>query len=100
MERHLSMTVLDFLPVMGAARRRAWWDAESLFGYRFERPIEYLGSAGLLWNVAGGEIVQLYRTGAAIMAGNGKQHIFNRRPSRMEIRLPWDLPQSRTSEIT
>src|SRR5271167_3581718 len=40
------------------------WDAESLFGYLFDPPTEHLGSAGLVWNLAGGELVELSRDGA------------------------------------
>ena len=68
------------------------WDSASLFGFRFERPHEHLGDAGLLWNLAGGKIVRLHKDGATIEAGDGRQRVFHRRPDRMTTTLPWDLP--------
>jgi hypothetical protein len=65
------------------------WDSASLFGCRFERPHEHLGSAGLLWNLAGGEILPLYRDGATIGAKD-EARSFQRRPSWATTWLPWD----------
>ena len=52
------------------------WDSASLFGFRFEPPHEHLASAGLLWNVAGGKILHLFKDGATIEADNGRQRVF------------------------
>jgi hypothetical protein len=65
------------------------WDSTSLFGCRFERPHEHLGSAGLLWNLAGGEILRLYKDGATIKVKD-EQRSFQRRPGWMTSSLPWD----------
>jgi hypothetical protein len=65
------------------------WDSASLFGCRFERPHEHLGSAGLLWNLAGANILRLYKNGATIKAKD-KEHSFQRRPSWMTSSLQWD----------
>ena len=68
------------------------WDSASLFGFRFERPHEHLGDAGLLWSVAGGKILHLFKDGATIAADDGRQRVFQRRPNRATTTLPWNLP--------
>ena len=75
------------------------WDAESLFGYRFERPIEHLGTAGLLWNVAGGQLAQLFRDAAVIIASNGRQQTFKRRPHLTGTSLPWKVASSKREGV-
>jgi hypothetical protein len=65
------------------------WDASSLFGSRFQPPHEHLGSSGLLWNLAGCEILRLYKDGATIKVKN-EQRSFQRRPRWMTSSLPWD----------
>jgi hypothetical protein len=65
------------------------WDASSLFGSRFQPPHEHLGSSGLLWNLAGCEIVRLHEEGATIKTKD-EQRTFQRRPSWMTSSLPWD----------
>jgi hypothetical protein len=65
------------------------WDSTSLFGCRFGRPHEHLGNSGLLWNLAGGEILRLHKDGAIIRAKD-EQRTFQRRPSWMTSALPWD----------
>jgi hypothetical protein len=65
------------------------WDTPSLFGSRFQPPHEHLGSSGLLWNLAGGEILRLHRDGATIRAKD-EQRSFRRRPGWMASSLPWD----------
>jgi len=37
------------------------WDAMALFGCAPKRPLDYLGSAGLLWAINGGRLVELRR---------------------------------------
>jgi hypothetical protein len=43
------------------------WDAKALFGCHRLRPLMYLGSAGLMWDISGGELVQLHRESLAII---------------------------------
>jgi hypothetical protein len=42
------------------------WDAMALFGCAPKRPLDYLGSAGLLWAINGGKLVELHRDWAVI----------------------------------
>jgi hypothetical protein len=42
------------------------WNAMSLFGCAPKRPLDYSGSAGLLWALNGGRLVQLHRDWAVI----------------------------------
>jgi len=65
------------------------WTADGLFGSQYPRPHEHIGSAGLLWNLAGGQIVQLHRDGATFATENGSQRTFHRRPNRAMAFLPW-----------
>jgi hypothetical protein len=37
------------------------WDAMALFGCAPKRPLDYLGSAGLLWAINGGRLLELHR---------------------------------------
>jgi hypothetical protein len=56
------------------------WDALTLFGCRRHRPLVHPGSAGLLWAINGGRLVELHRDWAVVeLAGNGSQRIFERR---------------------
>ena len=67
------------------------WDATSLFGCAPKRPLDYSGSAGLLWAVNGGRLVELHRDWAVVeRAENGSGRIFDRR--RFDVgnfRPPW-----------
>jgi hypothetical protein len=36
------------------------WDAKALFGCAPKRPLDYSGSAGLLWAIKGGRLVELH----------------------------------------
>ena len=67
------------------------WDAMALFGCAPKRPLDYLGSAGLLWAIAGGRLVELHRDWAVIdLAVNRSQRIFYRRNvDPAKITLPW-----------
>jgi hypothetical protein len=67
------------------------WDATSLFGCAPKRPLDYSGSAGLLWAVNGGRLVELHRDWAVIDAPvNRSQRVFYRRNvDAAKIRLPW-----------
>src|SRR5262249_43768909 len=42
------------------------WDTMALFGCAPRRPLDYSGSAGLLWAINGGRLVELHRDWAVI----------------------------------
>jgi hypothetical protein len=65
------------------------WNTQGLFASRFPNPHEHLGGSGLIWNLAGGQIVQLYRDWAAYLTGDGSARTFHRRPDRTMTFLPW-----------
>jgi hypothetical protein len=67
------------------------WDAMSLFGCAPRRPLDYSGSAGLLWAVNGGKLVELHRDWAVIdVPVHTRQRIFYRRHvDPAKISLPW-----------
>ena len=59
---------------------RLGWDAMALFGCAPNRPLDYFGSAGLLWAINGGRLVELHRNWAVIdVPLHRSQRIFNRR---------------------
>jgi hypothetical protein len=68
------------------------WDAVALFGCRRHRPLVHLGSAGLLWAINGGRILELHRGWAVFeLPPNGSQRVFNRRRlDAANVTLPWD----------
>jgi hypothetical protein len=72
------------------ARRAAelGWTADGLFGSQYACPHQHIGTAGLVWNLAGGQIVQLHRDGATFVTENGRQRTFHRRPNRAMTFLP------------
>ena len=75
-----------------AARAAATgWDAMSLFRCYRERPLGRLGSAGLLWNVAGGKLIRLHSDWAVIETPNGAQQTYHRRPVSLHRVLAWQL---------
>jgi hypothetical protein len=56
------------------------WDAMALFGCASKRPLDYSGSAGLLWAIKGGRLVELHRDWALIdVPVQGSKRIFSRR---------------------
>jgi hypothetical protein len=67
------------------------WDAMALFGCAPKRPLDYSGSAGLLWAINGGRLVELHRDWAVIdLPLNRSQRIFYRRNvDPAKITLPW-----------
>jgi hypothetical protein len=67
------------------------WNGLALFGCHRSRPLEHLGSAGLLWAVNGGTLVELHRDWAVIERRQDKsQHAHHRRsPLAENIALPW-----------
>jgi hypothetical protein len=54
------------------------WNIAELFGSRHETAHEHLGSSGLLWNLAGGQIVQIHVDGADLLAADGRLRRFHR----------------------
>ena len=67
------------------------WDGMSLFGCAPRRPLDYSASAGLLWAMNGGRLVELHRDWAVIdMPLQTRQRVFYRRNvERTKISLPW-----------
>jgi hypothetical protein len=100
MRRHQWQQFLDdgtrFLasPHNGAARAATLgWDAYALFGCGPAHPLEHLGSAGLLWFINGGRMLELHR-GWAILEVPGRESpiSYNRlRSDTPNGRLPWEL---------
>ena len=70
---------------------RLGWDAMALFGCAPKRPLDYLGSAGLLWAINGGRLLELHRDWAVIdVPVHGSKRIFSRRNvDPAKITLPW-----------
>ncbi len=68
------------------------WDARALFGCHRNYPLMHLGSAGLLWAINGGKLVELHRDWAVIeLPVNRSQRIFYRRDvAAGKVTLPWD----------
>ena len=71
-------------------------DAIRLFGCAPKRPLDYLGSAGLLWAINGGRLLELHRDWAVIdLPIHGSKRIFSRRNvDPAKITLPWAKPTS------
>ena len=67
------------------------WSATALFGCRCNHPLMHLGSAGLMWAINGGELVELHRTWAVIDRPlNRSKRIFYRRDvDAAGVILPW-----------
>jgi hypothetical protein len=63
----------------------------ALFGCRRNYPLMHLGSAGLIWAIDGGKIIELHREWAVIdRPVNRSQRVFYRRDvDAAEITLPW-----------
>jgi hypothetical protein len=81
-------------PQNGAARAAALgWDTYALFGCGPIHPLSHLGSAGLLWTLNGGRIVELHREWAVVeVAGSESRVTYNRlRADTSQARLPWEL---------
>jgi hypothetical protein len=68
------------------------WNARTLFGCHRNYPLMHLGSAGLLWAINGGKLVELHRDWAVIeLPVNRSQRIFSRRDvAAGKVSLPWD----------
>jgi hypothetical protein len=63
----------------------------ALFGCAPKRPLDYSGSAGLLWTMNGGRLLELHRDWAVIdVPVTRSQRIFSRRDvDAGKIALPW-----------
>ena len=67
------------------------WDARALFGCHRNYPLMHLGSAGLLWAINGGKLLELHRDWAVIELPVDRQRTFNRRDvAAGKVILPWD----------
>jgi hypothetical protein len=83
-----------FLACPGAWAERAaalGWDTLALFGCCRHRPLDRPRSAGLLWTLNGGRLVELHRDWTIVeLAENGSRRIFERRRvDAANLRLPW-----------
>jgi hypothetical protein len=67
------------------------WNALALFGCHRTRPLEHLGSAGLLWAINGGKLVELHRDWAVIerRQDQSRQVYHRRRQDKAHVTLPW-----------
>jgi len=67
------------------------WDARALFGCHRNYPLMHLGSAGLLWAINSGKLVELHRDWAVTELPVNRQRNFNRRDiAAGKVTLPWD----------
>ena len=68
------------------------WDTRALFGCHRNYPLMHLGSAGLLWAINGGKLVELHRDWAVIeLPVNRSQRIYYRREvAAGKVTLPWE----------
>jgi hypothetical protein len=85
---HVFITAPENWPIRA---RALGWDTVSLFGCCSTRPLDHLGRAGLLWNLSGGKLTQLYKDSATISAPDGLQRTFHRRRFAADVTLPWRL---------
>jgi len=67
------------------------WNALALFGCHRTRPVEHLGSAGLLWVINGGNLLELYRDWVVIerQQDKSRQVYHRRRQDEAHVTLPW-----------
>src|SRR5262245_26521383 len=78
----------------GAARAATLgWDTYALFGCGPAHPLDHLGSAGLLWVINGGSILELHRGWAMLEVPGRESPIpYNRLHDNSPTgRLPWEL---------
>jgi hypothetical protein len=68
------------------------WDAMALFGCAPKRPLDHFGSAGLLWAIKGGRLIELHRDWAVIgLPLQRTQRIhYRRNVDPAKISLPWN----------
>jgi hypothetical protein len=68
----------------------SWVWVLPVFGCHHQHPLLYLGSAGLMWDISGGELVHLYRDGAVVKrTADKREHFHRRRPADADVTLPW-----------
>jgi hypothetical protein len=74
------------------------WDDLALFAAR-TRPLDHQGSAGLLWHVNAGRIVELHRDWAVIerTEDRSRRVYHRRRPDPRNVTLPWTWLRQRAS---
>jgi hypothetical protein len=66
------------------------WDAVALFGCCRDGPLDRPRSAGLLWAINGGRLVELHRDWTVVeLSENGSRRIFDRRHLEGNVWLPW-----------
>ena len=65
------------------------WDAIALFGCAPRRPLDYSASAGLLWAMNGGRLVELHRDWAVIDMQTRQRVFYRRNVEPTKISLPW-----------
>jgi hypothetical protein len=67
------------------------WDVHALFGCRTVRPLEHLASAGLLWAINGGKLLELHRDWAAVERAADRSRQVHHRRCRppANVTLPW-----------
>src|SRR5262249_45361012 len=72
---------------------RLGWDVMALFGCAPRRPLDYSGSAGLLWAINGGRLIELHRDWAVIdVPVHATRRVFSRRCiDEAKISLPWTM---------
>jgi hypothetical protein len=69
---------------------RLGWNSLDLFGCHRDRPLMYLGSAGLLWAINGGRLIAIRRDWATYETTIGTERVFYRRSfAPDQIVLPW-----------
>ena len=88
----------SFLAAPGTGAERAaqlGWNAQALFACHRTRPLMYLGTAGLLWAINGGRLVNMYRDWAVIEGpADGSRRVFHRRQmDAANVTLPWIGPR-------
>ena len=78
-------------PEWASKAARLGWDAMTLFGCAPKRPLDYLGSAGLLWAINGARLAELHGNWAVIdVPLHRSQRIYYRRNvDTAKITLPW-----------
>jgi hypothetical protein len=84
---------LDPLRGLAEGAPHKGWDTPALFGCHPTQPLAYLTSAGLMWGISGGRVVELRRGWAVIEypATGTRRNFDQRRPHQTNLTLPWWL---------
>jgi hypothetical protein len=82
------------------AARLGWGEIE-LFGCHRHRPLDHLGSAGLLWVINGGRLIEIHRDWAVFeLAVNGSRRVFDRRRLKAaNVTVPWVEPGRLSNDV-